>query len=35
MVMYEYYKANREHKEGIHKAKEVTEYILNVAVLQY
>lgn len=27
--MYEYYKANREHKEGIHKAKEVTEYILN------
>lgn len=27
--MYEYYKANREHKEVIHKAKEVTEYILN------
>ena len=27
--MYEYYKGSRDHKEGIHKAKEVTEYILN------
>lgn len=27
--MYEYYKGSREHKEGIHKAKEVTEYILD------
>lgn len=27
--MYEYYKGSREHKDGIHKAKEVTEYILN------
>lgn len=27
--MYEYYKGSRDHKEGIRKAKEVTEYILN------